>query len=88
MLEKHNGRYFRNGAEITAGEYADILADTKVKAQWVDRVCAGTASAQDVPEQWREEIIQRAAGRQAAADSDPELTAEEALGIILGGNTE
>ena len=65
MLEKHNGRYFRNGAEITAGEYAGILADTKAKAQWVDRVCAGTASAQDVPEQWREEIIQRAAGRQA-----------------------
>lgn len=88
MLEKHNGRYFRNGAEITAGEYADILADTKAKAQWVDRVCAGTASAQDVPEQWREEIIQRTAGRQAAEDSDPELTAEEALGIILGGNTE
>ena len=88
MLEKHNGRYFRNGAEITAGEYAGILADTKAKAQWVDRVCAGTASAQDVPEQWREEIIQRAAGRQAAEDSDPELTAEEALDIILGGNTE
>ena len=88
MLEKHNGRYFRNGAEITAGEYAGILADTKAKAQWVDRVCAGIASAQDVPEQWREEIIQRAAGRQAAEDSDPELTAEEALDIILGGNTE
>lgn len=87
MLEKHNGRYFRNGAEITAGEYAGILADTKAKAQWVDRVCAGTASEQDVPEQWREEIIQRASDRQAA-DSDPELTAEEALGIILGGNTE
>lgn len=86
MLSKNliSGKCYRDGAEITALEYADALANAKEKAAWVDKVCTGSAVIEDVPEEWQEEIRGRAAERQAE-DTDPDLTAEEALDIILGG---
>lgn len=87
MLSKNliSGKCYRDGAEITALEYADALADAKDKAAWVNGICNGIATIEDVPEDWRTEISKRVADRQTKADDDPDLTAEEALDIILGG---
>lgn len=90
MLSKNliSGKCYRDGVEITALEYDDALANAKEKTAWVNGICNGTATIDDAPEDWRAEISQRVADRQAQADDDPELIAEEALDIILGGNTE
>ena len=84
MLIERNGNYYQDGTQITAAEYAAALAEIKAKAAWVYKICTGSAAIEDVPEEWQEEIRGRAAERQAE-DTDPDLTAEEALDIILGG---
>lgn len=84
MLIEHNRNYYQDGTQITAAEYATALAEIKAKAAWVDKICTGSAAIEDVPEEWREEIRGRVADCQAE-DTDPELTSEEALDIILGG---
>lgn len=90
MLSKNliSGKCYRDGVEITALEYADALANAKAKAGLVDNICNGTATIEDAPTEWRSEIVQRVADRQAQADDDPDLTAEEALDVILGGGTD
>lgn len=87
MLTKNliTNTFFSDGVEITEAKYATSLAEIKAKAAWIDGICAGTASIDDVPTSWMEEIIQRVAERQAQEEDDPELTAEEALSIIVGG---
>ena len=87
MLSKNlvSGKCYRDGVEITALEYADALADAKEKAALVNGICNGTAIIDDAPEDWRTEISKRVADLQTKADDDPDLTAEEALDIILGG---
>ena len=87
MLSKNliSGKCYRDGIEIPAAEYADAVAETKSKSAWVNGICNGTATIDDAPEDWRTEISQCVAARQAQADDDPDLTAEEALDIILGG---
>lgn len=88
MLSKNliSGKCYRDGAEITTLEYADALANAKEKAAWVNGICNGTATIDDAPEDWRTEISQCVEARHAQAeDTDPDLTAEEALDIILGG---
>lgn len=87
MLSKNliSGKCYRDGAEITALEYADALANAKEKSAWVNGICNGTATIDDAPEDWRTEISQCVEACQAQADDDPDLTAEEALDIILGG---
>ena len=84
MLIERNKNYYKDGTWITAAEYAAALEEIKAKAAGVDTICAGTTTIEDVPSEWREEIQRRVTERQSAAD-DPELTAEEALDIILGG---
>ena len=83
MLIYHNKNYYQDGTQITAAEYAAALAEIKAKAAWVDKICTGSAAIEDVPEEWQEEIRGRAA--ECQADDDHDLTAEEALEIILGG---
>lgn len=85
MLIKHNGNYYQDGIQITAAEYAAALDEIKAKAAWVDKICAGSSAIGDAPEAWQAEIQDRVAQRQAA-DTDPELTADEALDILLGGD--
>ena len=85
MLIERNGNYYQDGTQITAAEYAAALAEIKAKAAWVCKICTGSAAIEDVPEDWRTEISKRVADRQTQADDDPDLTAEEALDIILGG---
>ena len=78
-------RYYRDGIEITVDEYAAELEIIKAKAEWTRKIVSGVADIADVPEEWREEIRQRAEEQLTGINDDPELSAEEALNIILGG---
>ena len=75
------------GVEITEGEYNRLLAEIREKATLVDRLYSGEITLADVPEAWREEIQRRVdeiiTAEGAAAEQD--ISAEEALDIILGG---
>ena len=78
-------RYYRDGIEITAEEYAAEIETIKAKAEWTRKIVSGVADITDVPEEWREEIRRRAEEQLTEISEDPELTSEEALDIILGG---
>ena len=75
------------GVEITEGEYTLLLAEIREKAALVDRLYSGEITLADVPEAWQEEIQRRVDERIAAegAAADLDISAEEALDIILGG---
>lgn len=87
MLSKDliRNRYYRDGIEIAAEEYAAELEIIKAKAEWTRKIVSGVADIADVPEEWREEIRRRAEEQLTEISEDPELTSEEALDIILGG---
>lgn len=78
-------RYYRDGIEITAEEYAAELEVIKAKAEWTRKIVSGVADIADVPDEWREEIQRRVEEQLTEINDDPELTSEEALDIILGG---
>ena len=88
MLSKDliRNRYYRDGIEITVEEYAAELEIIKAKAEWTRKIISGVADIADVPEEWREEIRRRAEEQLTEISEDPELTSEEALDIILGGD--
>jgi hypothetical protein len=72
------------GVEITEAEYGEMLEVIREKAALVECVLAGTISYEDIPADWRNEIKLRAAERlEQVADS--EISADEALDIIIGG---
>ena len=48
------------GVEITAEEYAALAEEIAQKAKLVAALIAGTITAEEVPEDWREEIVRRA----------------------------
>ena len=75
------------GVEITETEYTRLLAEIREKAALVDQLYTGEITIADVPEAWREEIQRRVEERIAAegAAADQDISAEEALDIILGG---
>ena len=75
------------GVEITEVEYTRLLAEIREKAALVDRLYSGEITLADVPETWREEIQRRVDERIAAegAAAEQDISAEEALDIILGG---
>ena len=87
MLNKNKitGKCFRDGIEIYETEYAKALAEIKEKAALVTRLVKGEIAIADVPAEWQEEIQRRVDERIAAAQEESDLTAEEALDIILGG---
>lgn len=78
-------RYYRDGIEITAEEYAAEIEIIKAKAEWTRKIVSGVADIADVPNEWREEIQRRVEEQLTEINDDPELTSEEALDIILGG---
>lgn len=80
-----HGRYYRNGVEITAEEYAAEIEIIKAKAEWTRKVFSGVANIEDVPDEWREEIENNVANLQSSEEEDDEISAEEALAIIMGG---
>ena len=75
------------GVEITKEEYDRLLTEIIDKAELVDRLYNGEITLADVPEAWQEEI-QRRVDERIAAEGEAamqDISAEEALSIILGG---
>ena len=75
------------GVEITEAEYNRLLTEIREKAALVNQLYAGEITIDDVPTDWQEEIQRRVDERiaeQGAADQQ-EISADEALNIILGG---
>ena len=77
------------GVEITEAEYNALLAEIREKAALVEQLYNGEITIDDVPTEWQEEIQRRVNERIAAEGSaeEQDLSAEEALEIILGGAT-
>ena len=77
------------GTEITEAEYNALLAEIREKASLVKRLYSGEITIADVPTDWQEEIQRRVDERIAAEGSaeEQDISAEEALDILLGGAT-
>ena len=77
------------GVEITAGEYAALSAEIAEKAALVASLAAGEIAETDIREDWREEIVRRAAAVSASADAYTrealEAMTNADLEIILAG---
>ena len=89
MLSKNliSGKCYRDGVEITAEEYSAAFEEIKAKTDLANQLYKGEITIDAVPAEWREEIQRRVDERLTEIDDDPDLTAEEALAIILGGGT-
>ena len=75
------------GTEITEAEYNALLSEMREKAAFVDKLYSGEITIAEVPTDWQEEI-QRRVDERIAAESEADqqdISAEEALDIILGG---
>lgn len=77
------------GTEITESEYNRLLSEIREKAALVDKLYGGEITIDEVPEYWQEEIQRRVDERIAAegAAEEQDISAEEALDILLGGAT-
>ena len=77
------------GTEITEAEYNALLAEIREKAALVDKLYSGEIAIDEVPADWQEEIQRRVDERIAAEGSaeEQDISAEEALEILLGGAT-
>ena len=75
------------GTEITEAEYNELLSMIREKAALVDKLYNCEITIDDVPAEWKEEIQLRVDERIAMQGTleEQELSAEEALSIILGG---
>ena len=77
------------GTEITEAEYNALLSEIREKADLVDKLYSGEITIDAVPVDWQEEIQRRVDERIAAEASaeEQDISAEEALEILLGGAT-
>ena len=77
------------GVEITEAEYNALLTEIREKAVLVDKLYSGEITIDDVPTEWQEEIQRRVNERIAAEGTaeEQDLSAEEFLDIILGGES-
>ena len=77
------------GTEITEAEYNALLSEIREKAALVDKLYSGEITIADVPTEWQAEIQRRVDERIAAegAAEEQDISAEEALDILLGGAT-
>ena len=77
------------GTEITETEYNALLSEIREKADLVDKLYSGEITIDAVPADWQEEIQRRVDERIAAEGSaeEQDISAEEALDILLGGAT-
>lgn len=75
------------GVEITEEEYNRLRSEIRTKAELVDKLYNEEITISDVPTEWQEEIQQRVDERiaQQGTIEDQDISAEEALAIILGG---
>lgn len=77
------------GTEITEAEYNVLLSGIREKADLVDQLYSGEITIDEVPADWQEEIQRRVNERIASEGSaeEQDISAEEALEILLGGAT-
>lgn len=77
------------GTEITKEEYDRLLTEIRTKAELVDKLYSEEITISDIPEAWQEEIQRRVDERIAMLGSleEQDISAEEVLDIILGGET-
>ena len=77
------------GEEITEAEYNALLSEIREKAALVDKLYSGEITIDAVPVDWQAEIQRRVDERIAAegAAEEQDISAEEALDILLGGAT-
>ena len=75
------------GTEITEEEYNHLLTEIRTKASLVDSLYNGEITIDSVPTEWQEEIQRRVDERIANQGTleEQDISAEEALDIILGG---
>lgn len=75
------------GVEITEAEYNRLLTEIREKAALVNQLYMGEITLDEVPTEWQEEIQRRVNERieQEGAADQQEISADEALNIILGG---
>jgi hypothetical protein len=75
------------GTEITEEEYNRLLTEIREKAALVDKLYNGKIIIDAVPAEWQDEIQRRVDKRIAAEGEadEQDISAEEALDIILGG---
>lgn len=78
------------GTEITEDEYNRLLSEIREKASLVDALYNEEITIDAVPAEWQEEIQRRVNERIANEGTleEQDISAEEALDIILGGGTE
>ena len=77
------------GAEITEAEYYTLLAEIREKAALVNQLYAEEITLADIPAEWQEEIQRRVNERIEAEGllAEQDISADEALDIILGGES-
>ena len=77
------------GVEITQEEYNRLLTEIREKASLVDKLYNGEITIESVPADWQEEIQRRVDERiaQQGTLEEQDISAEEALDIILGGES-
>lgn len=77
------------GTEITESEYNALLSEIREKSALVNKLYNGEITLDEVPADWREEIQRRVDERIAAKGTaeEQDISAEEALNILLGGAT-
>lgn len=75
--------------EITETEYNTLLTEIREIDSLVNQLYSGEITIDDVPTGWQEEIQRRVDERIAAEGeaAQQDISAEEALNIILGGET-
>ncbi len=80
-----------DGIEITEEEYNAIAESMRAYGEYLQQLIDGTIDPSKVPEEWREELVATAEAiikaREEAANQPEEISAEEALNILLGGET-
>lgn len=78
-----------DGEEITEAEYNALMAEIQAKWDYISKLADGKITADDVPAEWRTEIVTEAEAvikaREEAANMPEEISADEALNILLGG---
>lgn len=77
------------GIEITESEYNTLLSEIRTKAVLVNSLYNGEITIEDVPAEWQEEIQRRVDERteRMGTIEEQDISAEEALDIILGGES-
>lgn len=79
-----------NGEEITQEEYETLLAEIQAKSEYAYKVYYCEITIDEVPEAYRADVqaeVDEIISIQGAYDPD-EISDEEALAIILGGDAE